>query len=82
MREELLPGLLRWLLAALLSSLGAEQASLSCGPLYIEALTTRQEDVNKVEDRVLWSPNFGSGINQFCCSLLEALYKIQSLPGT
>ena len=68
-REELLPGFLRWLLAALLSSLGAEQASLSCAPLYIAALTTRQADVNKMEDRALWYPNFGSSINQFCCSL-------------
>lgn len=79
----MLPGFLRWLLAALLSSLGAEQASLSCGPLYIEALTTRQEDVNKIEDRVLWYPNFGrASINFAVVCLLEALYKIQSPRGT
>ena len=77
----MLPGFLRWLLAALLSSLSAEQASLSCGPLYIEALTTRQEDVNKMEDRVLWYPNFAKISFAIVC-LLEALYKIQSLPGT
>lgn len=82
-REELLPGFLRWLLAALLSSLGAEQSSLLCGLLYIEGLTTRQEDVNKMEDRVLWYPNFGSSINQCCCSLFvrSTLHRSSHLQG-
>ena len=52
--EEFLPGLLRWLLAGLTSSLGVEQRLLCHVGHFTEALTTRQEKVREMEARVLW----------------------------
>lgn len=50
--EELFPGLLMWLLASLTSPLDIGQRLLYVGH-FIEALTTEQEKVSKMEVRVL-----------------------------